>query len=103
MCFTRPNQIEKLFEKSKVPDEKVACTEKEGVELIMESYYSMDQSTVNSAFFKTGLNKFKNFRLINNWSQEQQKEYLLNESYEQHRFFRGKLRLLIFTSFKIRR
>ena len=37
----------------------------------------MDQSTVNSAFFKTGLNKFKNFRLINDWSQEQQEEYFL--------------------------
>ena len=27
----------KLFEKSKIPDEKVACTEKEGVELIISS------------------------------------------------------------------
>ena len=50
----------------------------------LQSYFTMNQRTVNVAYYKTGLIKFKDFNEIDQWTQDQQNEYLLNASYEAH-------------------
>ena len=75
-----------LFEKAKNLEAKVALTEYEGIKLCLESFFGLNQRTINVSFFKTGMVKFKEFSDIDQWSVEDQEEFLLNKSYEAHLF-----------------